>query len=379
MMQQIHQKSSSGAKEFRDDQSVSTKFTGDVVGDQPLPFGTEDLDSGVQIDRHPPLRVRCYHRGCGHWVRRPTRYYPGEPCPEHGIRCHYSEKYGPTYSYAEPRRNIIVADDLFGKQIIGHPFKHETDRFGYEKSEDALTWNVMRSLQEVGVLREVAAWLTGFKVPDVPRLYLWGLRIDDDSCAPWELLIKARERFERELPVDRPFTEPDIALHLPGRYLVLIEAKFTSPNTFYVNGPRRSKESLTKKELIEIYQDQNLRILNVVKARSSARVYNQLWRNMVFAEWMASLDGDQTQAYLVNLTRLGYEQQGCAEFHDLVRPGFANRFVHRTWEEIDDLLASQCRKLARLHHYLAMKTTGLLPAFRLGHFGERHIVRPACD
>jgi hypothetical protein len=365
-MQQTYQKSSSVVEMLLDDQSVSTSFTSEFACNPPLPFGIQDIKADVQIDRRPPLRVRCYHRGCRRWVWRPTRYFPGEPCPEHGIRCHYSETYGCTYSYAEPRRNIIVADDLFGKRLLGHPFKHETDRFGYEKSEDALTWNVMRSLQEAGLLREVAQSLTGLAIPDQPRLYLWGLRFDDNSLAPWDLLIKARERFERELPVDRPFTEPDIALHVPGRYLILIEAKFTSPNTFYANGPRRSKESLTKKELTDIYQDPSLKILDLNKARSSARVYNQLWRNMIFTEWMAAMAGDQTQAYLVSLTRLGYEQQSCAEFHGLVRPGFAGRFVHRTWEEIDAQWASRCPELARLHHYLVTKTAGLLPAFRLG-------------
>lgn len=263
------------------------------------------------------------------------------------------------------QRNIIVAGDLFGRRIVGHPFKHETDRFGYEKSEDALTWNVFRSLQEAGVLREVAAWLTGLAIPEEPHLYLWGLRLDDDSVAPWDLLIKARERFERELPVDRPFTEPDVAFHLPGRYLVLIEAKFTSPNTFYRNGPREKKDSLTKKELIPIYQDPSLRILDFGKARSSPRVYNQLWRNMAFAEWMASAEGSETRAYLVNLTRLGYEQESCCEFRDLVRPGFAGRFIHRSWEEIDDVWASRLPELARLHRYLVRKTAGLERAFRL--------------
>jgi hypothetical protein len=263
------------------------------------------------------------------------------------------------------RRNIIVAAGLFGTRIIGHPFKHETDRFGHERSEDALTWNVMRSLQEAGVLREVAAWATALVIPEEPQLYVWGLRIDDDSVAPWDLLIKTRDRFERELPVDRPYTEPDIALFLPGRYLVLIEAKFTSPNTFYRNGPRERKDSLTKKELIQIYQAPNLKILDVAKAWSSPRVYNQLWRNMVFAEWMASLDASTTRAYVVSLTRLGYERESCREFRELVRPRLADRFVHRTWEEIDDRWAARLPELARLHHYLVTKTAGLKRAFRL--------------
>jgi hypothetical protein len=262
-------------------------------------------------------------------------------------------------------RNIIVAADALTQRIIGHPFKHETDRFGLEKSEVALSWNVFQSLREAGVLREVAAWMTGLVFPEEPRLYLWGLRLDDASVAPWDLLIGARDRFENDLPVDRPLTEPDIALHLPGRYLILIEAKFTSPNTFYEEGPRRDPWSLTKDELVGIYQDPTLKILDVALAQGAHRIHYQLWRNMVFAEWMALADGPGTRAYHVNLTRIGHEQESCAEFRQFVRPGFAGRFIHRTWEEIDDLWAARVPELSRLHHYLVMKTAGLVPAFRL--------------
>ena len=302
-------------------------------------------------------------------MRPPAQGYPGDLCPEHLIRCHNSNG-GATYSYGDVRRNIITGPDFLAERIIGHPFKYDGDRMGLEKSEDALTWNVLRSLQEAGALREVAAWLTGLVIPEEPRLYLWGLRVDEDSVVPWDLLIQARERFEQNLPVNRPLTEPDIALHLPGRYLILIEAKFTSPNPFYTNGPRKNPKSLTKGELIEIYQDPALKILDVAKATRAGQVHYQLWRNMVFAEWMALADGPGTRAYHASLTRLGQERESCDRFRELLRPGFAGRFVHRTWEEIDDLWAARLPELSRLHHYLETKTAGLVPAFRLGEAFE---------
>jgi hypothetical protein len=336
-----------------------------ALPDPPNPYGTRDLDSRVQAQPGPPRRVRCYHRDCKQWLRPPAQGFPGDLCPEHLIRCHGSAG-GATYSYGDARRNIIVGADLLAERIVGHPFKYESDRLGLEKSEDALSWNVLRSLQEVGVLREVAEWLTGLVIPDEPRLYLWGLRVDGDSIVPWDLLISARERFEQNLPVERPLTEPDIALHLPGRYLILIEAKFTSVNPFYTNGPRKDAKSLTKEELITIYQDPALKILDVAKATRASRIHYQLWRNMVFAEWMAMADGTGTRAYHASLTRLGQERESCDQFRELLRPGFAGRFVHQTWEEIDDLWAARLPGLSRLHRYLETKTAGLVPAFRLG-------------
>ena len=41
---------------------------------------------------------------------------------------------------------------MFAERIVGHPFKYESHRLGAENSEDALSRNVFRSLQEAGCL-----------------------------------------------------------------------------------------------------------------------------------------------------------------------------------------------------------------------------------
>jgi hypothetical protein len=98
---------------------------------------------------HAGRPVRCYHRGCKQWLRPPAQGFAGDICPEHLIRCHGSSG-AATYCYAEVRRNIIVGADLLAERIIGHLFNYESDRLRLEKSEDALTWNVLRSLHEEG-------------------------------------------------------------------------------------------------------------------------------------------------------------------------------------------------------------------------------------
>ena len=138
---------------------------------------------------------------------------------------------------------------------------------GAERSEDMLTWNVFRSLQEAGCLGKLARAITGDTSSVEPFLFLWGICLTDDDFNPWDLLIAARKRFEPNLPVVRPLTEPDIGIMLPGRYLILIEAKFTSPNTIYQRGPRKNSQSLTLDELLGIYHDPNLRILDHARAR----------------------------------------------------------------------------------------------------------------
>ena len=119
---------------------------------QPLPYGIDDLDPKVVVDPDDRNRVRCYVRGCQNYVRRPTgrKAESGEPCPDHGIYCRHSKD--ATYVYEDACRNIIASADLFRERMLRHPFKFDSDVLGYEKSEDALSWNVFRSIQESGHL-----------------------------------------------------------------------------------------------------------------------------------------------------------------------------------------------------------------------------------
>ena len=328
-----------------------------------MPYGMKDLDSRVICVSHSPRRVRCFVRGCRHILQTPTRYEKGEACPEHGIRCHFSYS-GATYSYADVRGNIIASPDLLATRIVHHPFKYESHRLGLERSEDALSWNVFRSLQEAGCLGKFARAITGDACTVEPFLYLWGICLSEDAFDPMGLLIAARKRFESALPVERPYTEPDIMVHLPGRYLILIEAKFTSPNMTYARGARKDAQSLTLNELLEIYHDPRLQILDYDQARRALQVHYQLWRNMTFSEWMAREDHPKTKAFHVNLVREGFEKASAAEFHRLVNPDFNDRFRRLTWESIyrffldDPTLATMCR-------YLETKTAGLVRALNI--------------
>jgi hypothetical protein len=326
----------------------------------PLPYGLLDLDPVVQTDGR---RLKCFLRDCHHYLSPPTRGFRGEVCPQHGVRCHRSA----TFSYADPRRNVLIDGGLLTR-IIRHPFKFESHRFGLERSEDAVTLNVMRSLQEAGCLNLVARFVTGLDTEAAraePTLYLWGLRLSDDTLTPWDLLIAARERFERRLPVKRPKTEPDIGIHLSGHFLILIEAKFCSENPVTYSGQRRSPQSLTKEELLNLYSDLSLRVMDRQKAAEADRLHGQLYRNMVFSEYMAQLDGPRTQAYLGSLTRAGYEGDACEEFARLIRPEFRDRFTHLTWEDLFTLSTLSWRRLSALREYLLLKTANLVQAFQL--------------
>jgi hypothetical protein len=196
-------------------------------------------------------------------------------------------------------------------------------------------------LEEAGLLHLVAEMITGQPCEIQPFLFTWGICTTNDDFEPWDLLIEARKRFESNLPVDRPQTEPDLGLYLPGRYLILIEAKFTSSNTFYRSGPRANASSLTLDELRQIYQSPELETLDYGKASQASQIYYQLWRNMIFAESMAKLDHHNTEPYHVNLVCENHEQNSAIEFHRFVKPEFKHRFQRMTWESIHNRVRSE--------------------------------------
>lgn len=329
-------------------------------GKNSFPYGLLNLER--EMTRHPTLvQVKCLVTGCTRWLSPPKRGgHRGDVCPDHGIRVHSSG----TYSYNDYRRNLIVDVEYFERHIRSHPFKYECHRFGQERSEDAVTWNVFRSLQREGQLHKVVSLITSEQIAEEPRLLLWGLELGEDGVKPWDLLIQARERFESDLPVKRPKTEPDIALYSPGKYLVLIEAKFTSPNGIYQRDRVTKLLDLTIDQLVNIYQDKSLKILNVSEARHRESIHYQLWRNMIFAEWMSACDGSTTKAYHANLVRAGFETQTCDEFLTLIHPQYQDRFEQITWEQIYGI-AMRDRGLRRLCCYMEQKTAGLKAAFQI--------------
>lgn len=327
-----------------------------------LPYGTRDINPAVvhRIPRAGP--IRCFIRGCGYLLRPPARDQgDGQVCPVHEI---YNHRSG-TYRYTDPRRNLIVDGDFFATHLIRHPAKFESHRFGLENSEDALTWNVTRSFQRAGLLHKLAELATGERTTDEPDLYLWGISINRDAVAEdtAAMLLAAREKFEAKVPGGRPKTEPDVMLHLPGRYLVLIEAKFTSSHPFCCNGTEKRGRDMTARQLLSTYRDPDLVMLDHEVAARRDRIPHQLWRNTIFAEWMARHEGPATKAYHATLTGACCETDTATAFRTLLKRRFRGRFRQVTWEQVYGVAAKHRPDLDRLCTYLATKTAGLTKAF----------------
>ncbi len=118
-----------------------------------------------------------------------------------------SFRVSPTYILEDHLENFIVGRDLVD-QLSG---KAETWRLGNENSEDALSFNVFRSLQEAAPrVGETARLLTG--IEGEPELIVWGHRLEETTAHPVDEIQTALDRLEG---TSGQQTEPDIILRIP--------------------------------------------------------------------------------------------------------------------------------------------------------------------
>ena len=130
---------------------------------------------------------------------------------------------------------------------------------------------------------------------DEPELYLWGLKVRLDGPVPtkqFDALCAAREVFEREH--NEMHTEPDIMLYAPNRFLILVEAKFTSGNTTAQPGATDDpgEKPKTPAGILERYSADRLPPGSLLTPTDETPLFSQLYRNLVFAIHMA----DTTQS-----------------------------------------------------------------------------------
>jgi hypothetical protein len=296
---------------------------------------------------------------------RNARHAPDAPCPfighdhrlswvsegyKRGTEYHgdplVSFRVSPTYVLKNHLDNFITGHELI-EQLTG---KAETWRLGNENSEDALSFNVFRSFQETGLLRQVAGVLVGLELEEEPELIVWGHRLGGGSAAPDDDLKAVLNEIEGTRGQQ---TEPDVILRLPGWGWIFIEAKLSSPTSTYKGRPDRLASWRNRYGNSEAFNATSL-------AAAEADAFpEQLLRNVAVAHRLAG----GKNAAVVALVRDVY--------HDSVT-GWAAEFVAddrvltrtATWEQLYALTADKA-ELTDLRDYLGDKSVGLRPAFKL--------------
>lgn len=290
-------------------------------------------------------RVDCPVRGCAHSVPRQERHFRRASefrCPEHGIYISPS-----TFEYDDPLNNLLWrdADDVRLLETL-KGVKRES-RMARERSEDAVTWNVIRGLERAEALE---SWLQS----------LGGLKVDRATVAYWScdpatgrtlpLLEAARRAFGEE---SNRGTEPDVIV-VSAATLFFVEAKFTSGNHTQPSSANRAERYTTGGQG---WYGQVMRA-DFEPVAVQARFY-ELLRLWLLGTWAAQQYG--LAFCLVNLVGEGRDVLVEGVFGDFIRATTERRFKRATWEGA--LRHLQQRRpshvvASRLAQYMREKTAG---------------------
>lgn len=332
------------------------------------PFGIRDLEENAATryalnSQYSLLRansIRCCIRGCNRWLSKRRRGLsdPNTFCPDHGI----SVSTSPTYIYEDLRRNFIIDLNILNQVV---PLKVESWRLVNENSEDAVSWNVFMALAGLKGLAAAFRHLTGIEIDTEPELYLWGISVLAQQPYVWPKLVEVRRDLENGVGIP---TEPDIILRVPGRAVVLIEAKFGSPN-----GTMKGQEERfgTVGEFLDRYPacEDRLDPLNRqwIEEQSPEVVLQQLIRNVIFAQWLAD-EGEIP--FVVNLVRDADEVDVANRMANHLSENGPVKFRRATWEGLSQLALLGQPGATPLRSYFQNKTNKLAKAFFQVQVGE---------
>lgn len=196
-----------------------------------------------------------------------------------------------------------------------------------DRSEDAVSWNVFRYLENSGRL---VGWLNSATAGNASdaRVHYWSF--DSRVNSTWEPLAKARVAF-REL--EGRGSEPDIVIETEDAY-VWIEAKFGSTNKTTPSDADGAQQRYTSGG--GRWYAHSMRSPFAAVAIEHRRY--ELLRLWLLGSWVAAQHGKQFN--LVNLVRQGKEEDApsFAAAHFRLAP---SRRVHRvTWESVHDFVSA---------------------------------------
>lgn len=193
-------------------------------------------------------------------------------------------------------------------------------KFGFETSEDAVTWTVFAFLHRhhADALPALYADLIGIESEDVPTLLLWGVPVGPSPCGTVLAHdLVAMSNALREVSASR--SEPDVVLDFGPAGVVLIEVKLGSSNSRTKNPSKFDR-----------YVDASPAFTD--PAATKATGLYELARNWRFAHDLAA----GRPFALVNLTLDGTttSTRGLPAFVDSLATRPRQRFLSVAWRDL---------------------------------------------
>ena len=282
----------------------------------PMPFGVAELSFRG--------REACPVLGC----------VGASPCPTHGIKVH-ATRGGYTYVFDDPLRNLLWTDAEDQQRRDAILKGKRESRMGHEHSEDAVTWNVFRFFERHRCLAPAMRTICPCPTED-PLTIFWTTH---DGCL-WEPYRRCSDQIP-EKPAAR--SESDLIFLWEHKLLVVVEAKFRSPNRSAPD-PEKREEELRKSRPYIANASRNL---NQKRAEQVVRDgWYELLRNWVIGTALKDTLGCE-EFVLVNLLRKRHEK----EHRENPKQDFAERacvlsphrqFVVAYWEDLIAAAPSIC-------------------------------------
>jgi hypothetical protein len=203
--------------------------------------------------------------------------------------------------------------------------------------------------------------LTGLKASEEPQLFFWGVEVwPTYRSGVWSKLAEAQDYFEKRLDIK---TEPDIMLRVAGQALVLVEAKFGSPNSTLAT---KKKPGVSLADFLNRYHPLPGRAdplnRNTMMGLPREQVLEQLCRNVVFSNRLVE---SNEEAFVVNLVRGTAETDVKERMDRHLSTEACAKFRRVTWEDLGCLHSLQRDKASPLRQYLRTKTLNLQGAFKM--------------
>jgi len=283
-------------------------------------LGILDLKPKIAISSD---NVECPVIGCSKKVERQRHSFKREErfrCSEHKIYISPS-----TFEYDNEIDNLLWKNETDVSLLEAVKTVKRESRISRDNSEDAISWNVFRYLEDTNQVAKLLSWVTQTEQHLIELMY-WSY--SQKAHGAWSELNKARKEFGENL---QRSSEPDLIV-LTETALVFIEAKLTATNNTSPSGSNHRTNYLTGGN--EWHTQVFVSDFDTVAIK--AKKY-ELFRFWLLGSWLASQLG--RDFYLINLVLSEREKEIEQQFSPHINKGINRQFIRVTWEDIYSFIA----------------------------------------
>jgi hypothetical protein len=234
-------------------------------------FGVGNLKPQIHISPHT---VECPAMGCPHYVERQRHSFKREErfhCSEHKIYISPS-----TFEYDCDIDNLLWKNETNVTLLEAVKTLKRERRISQANSEDALSWNVFRYLEDTNQVAKLLSWVTQTEQHLIELMYR---SYSQEAHRAWSELNKARKAFGENLQCG---SEPDL-IALTDTALFFIEAKLTATNNTSPSGSNNRTNYLAggNKWHTQVFES------DFDKVAIKAKQY-ELFRFWLLGSWLAN-------------------------------------------------------------------------------------------